>query len=153
VRRNLKSLFAAAFAVALLATVAVQLASSATSTPTRSIPSRVKALEAKVKSLTASVKTLKSNVATLQTRADCLGAQGITQYGNPSAGQGYIYTNDGGNTAGLTTAFDAPLSGQTPSFYAATVNPACVGGGSSRSAAYPLSRRAASHRTAALPTP
>jgi len=147
-RRNVKRMFAAGFAVALLATVAVQLASSATSTSTRSIPARVKALESKLKGLTASVKTLKSDVTTLKTRADCLGAQGITQYGNPSAGQGYIYTNDGGNTAGLTTAFDASASGQTPSFYAATVNPACV-----TSAAFSLDRATTSHRTASLQTP
>jgi TolA-binding protein len=154
-RRNLKKMLAAACAVALLATVAVQLASSATTSSTRSIPARLRALESKVKKLTVRVSTLKgsistlqTDVATLKTRADCLGAQGISQHGNPSAGQGYVYTNDGGNTALLTSAFDAPASGQTPSFYAATVNPACV-----TSTSFRLSGGTASHRTAVLRTP
>jgi hypothetical protein len=118
----------AVLVVVLLAAVAVQLASSATSRSAKSIPARVKALEAKVKALNASVSTLKADVATLKTRADCLGSQGVTQWGNPQAGQGYIYTNDGGVTAGITTAFDAPAQGQTPMFYAATVNPSCITG-------------------------
>jgi hypothetical protein len=61
-----------------------------------------------MKTLSASVKTLKSGVATLSTRADCLGAQGVVQWGNPAAGQGYFHTNDGGTTLSLTTAFDVP---------------------------------------------
>jgi hypothetical protein len=147
-RRNLWNMVAAACAVALLGSVAVQFASSATTTRTRSIPARVTTLESKVRALTASVKTLKTDVATLKTRADCLGAQGISQFGNPAAGQGYIYTNDGGYTAWLTTAFDAPASGQTPTFYAATVNPACV-----TSESFRLHGGIAAHTRAALPTP
>jgi hypothetical protein len=108
--------------------VAAQFASSATSRSTKSIPARVKALEAKVNALSASVNTLKGQVTTLQTRAACFGAQGVTQWGNPATGHGYIYTDDGGATAGITTAFDAPAQGQTPTFYAATVNPSCVTG-------------------------
>jgi hypothetical protein len=111
----------AGLVVVLVAVVAAQFASSATSRSSKSIPARVKALEKKVKSLSASI-------ATLQTRADCLGAQGVTQWGNPAAGQGYVYTNDGGATAGLVTAFDAPAQGQTPTFYAATVNVSCITG-------------------------
>lgn len=111
----------AGLVVVLVAVVAVQFASSATTQSSKSIPARVKALEAKV-------KTLKTSVATLQTRADCLGAQGVTQWGNPAAGQGYIYTNDGGTTAVITTALDFPAQGQTPTFFAATVNPSCVSG-------------------------
>jgi outer membrane murein-binding lipoprotein Lpp len=152
-RRNLRKMLAAACAVALLATVAVQLASSATTSSTRSIPARVKALESKVKKLTArvstlngSVATLQSDVATLKTKSDCLGAQGITQYGNPSARQGYLYTPDGVNV-GVTTAFDAPASGQTPTFYAATVAPTCVG-----SASFRLQGGTAPHTTAVLRT-
>lgn len=132
-------MFAAGCVVAVLATVAVQFASSATSTSTKSIPARVKALEAKVKTLTASVNTLK-------TRADCLGVQGVTQYGNPSAGQGYFYTIDNGTTVGLTTAFDAPISGQAPAFWAATVNAACIGG-----SAFKVGQAVSAHRTLALP--
>jgi len=113
--------------VVLVAVVAAQFASSATSSSARRIPARVKALETKVRSLSASVNTLRGQVATLQTKAACFGAQGVTQWGNPAAGQGYIYTNDGGVTLGITTAFDAPAQGQTPTFYAATVNPSCVG--------------------------
>lgn len=119
-------MFATGCVIAVLATVAVQFASSATSTHAVSIPRRVKTLEAKVKSLTASVKTLKSDVATLKTKADCFGAQGVTQYGNPIAGQGYLWTSDGGSTIGLATAFDGPTAGQAPQFYVATLNAACI---------------------------
>jgi hypothetical protein len=97
-----------------------------------------------VKSLSASVKTLKSGVATLSTRADCFGAQGVVQWVNPAAGQDYIYTNDGDATLIITTAFDFPASDQTPTFYAATVNPSCVTGSQSRafrSAAWPKRTR------------
>ena len=101
----------------------------------------VKALEAKVKTLTASVKTLK-------TRADCLGVQGVTQYGSPAAGQGYFYTSDAGATIGLTTAFDAPVSGQAPGFWAATVNAACISG-----RAFKVGHAVMAHRTVALRAP
>lgn len=133
--------------VVLVAVVAAQFASSATSRSAKSIPARVKALEAKVKTLSASVNTLKGRVTTLETKAACFGAQGVTQWGNPGAGQGYIYTNDGGATAGITTAFDAPAQGQTPTFYAATVNPSCITG--SQGDAFKLAH-VASHRTAML---
>src|SRR6266542_248563 len=105
-------------AVALAAVVSVQLASSAPATKA-TIPGRVAALEAKVKKLT-------SRVNVLQARAACLSAQGLSQYGNPGAGSGYVYTNDGGTTLGLTTGIDFPASGTTPTFYAAAVNSACV---------------------------
>lgn len=111
----------AGLVVVLVAVVAVQFASSATTQSSKSIPARVKALEAKVKGLRASV-------AALQTRADCLAALGVAQQGNPAAGQGYIYTSDGGMTAVLSTAFNAVAQGQTPTFFTATVNPSCVTG-------------------------
>lgn len=133
-------MFAAGCAVAVLATVAVQFAASATSTRTSSIPARVKALESKVKKLSKDVTVLK-------VAANCFGAQGVTQYGNPTAGQGYLYTNDGGATVGLTTSFDGTVSGQTPSFIAATLNPACVS-----SKAFKLSH-AIQRRTATLQAP
>jgi hypothetical protein len=133
--------FFAGCVVVLVAAVGVQFASSATSQSTKSIPARVKALETKIKGLTASVKLL-------QARANCFGAQGVTQYGNPSGGQGYYYTNDGGTTIGLTTGFDATASGQTPTFLAATVDPACI----SSSHAFRL-RHVAVHRTTTLKTP
>ena len=125
--------------VALVAVGAVQFAASATSRSTKSIPSRVKTLEAKVRTLTAAI-------AQLQTRVGCLGAQGVTQWGNPPGNQGYVYTNDG-VTFGITTAFDAPAPGQTPTFYAATVNPSCVSG--SQKQAFKLGHVVA-HRTAQL---
>jgi len=150
-RTGLMTKLFAGLVVVLVAVVAAQFASSATSTPTRSIPARVRALETKVRSLTASINTLKGNVATLQTHTDCLGAQGVTQWGNPAAGQGYIYTNDGGATAGITTAFDAPAQGQTPTFYTATVDPSCVTGGSQRDA-FKIGH-AATHRTATVAAP
>ena len=128
----------AGLVVVLVAVVATQFASSATSRSAKSIPARVKALETKV-------KALKSQVTILQVRAACLGAQGITQWGNPPAGQGYIWTNDGGATAIITTGFDAPAQGQAPSFYAATVNPSCVTG--SPQGGFKLAH-IANHRTA-----
>jgi hypothetical protein len=131
--------FFAGCVVVLVAAVGVQFASSATSTSSKSIPARVKALEVKVKGLAATLKALQT----------CLGAQGVTQFGNPAAGQGYLYTNDGGTTVGLTTGFDAPPSGQTPSFYAATLNPACV----SSSHAFRLRHVVNPHTTLTLPTP
>ena len=134
-------MFAAGCVVAVLGTVAVQFASSATSTRTSGIPARVKALESKVKKLTTSVNALKLQSA-------CLGVQGVTQFGNPAAGQGYVYTNDGGATLAITTGFDAPASGQAPSFYAATVNAACI-----TSRAFKLGHGVTAHRTAALQAP
>jgi hypothetical protein len=149
-RTGLMTKLSAGLVVVLVAVVAAQFASSATSTPTRSIPARVRALETKVRTLTASITALKGQVATLQTNAECFGATGVTQWGNPAAGQGYIYTNDRGVTAGLTTAFDAPAQGQTPSFYAATVDPSCVTG--SQRDAFKI-RHVASHRTATAAAP
>ncbi len=134
--------FLAGCLVVLVATIAVQFASSATSTPSASIPARVKALEKKVKNLTASVNTLKA-------KTNCLGAQGVTQYGNPAAGQGYLYTNDAGATVLLTTAFDGPIAGQAPSFYAATVSASCVS--TPGAAAYKLGHSLPAHRTVRVP--
>jgi hypothetical protein len=39
---------------------------------------------------------------------------------------GYLYTPDG-NKVGITTALDITDQGQTPSGYAALMNPSCVG--------------------------
>jgi hypothetical protein len=142
-RSGLTNKLFAGLVVVLIAVVAAQFASSATSTPAKSITARVKALETKVKSL-------RSQVTILQAKSDCLAAQGITQWGNPAAGQGYIYTNDNGATAVLTTAFDVPAQGQTPTFFAASINPSCVTG--SPQHAYRLSK-IANHRTVRLERP
>ncbi len=133
--------FLAGCLVVLVAAIAVQFASSATSSSSASIPARVKALEKKVKVLTASVKTLRA-------KTNCLGAQGVTQYGNPAAGQGYVYTEDGGVTLVLTTGFDGPIAGQAPSFYAATVDSSCV---STPGAAYKLGHSVPAHRSVRVP--
>jgi len=138
----------AGLVVVLVAVVAAQFASSATSTSSKSIPARVKALEAKMRSLSASVKTLKGQVATLEARSACLAAQGLTQWGNPAASQGYVYTNDG-STFVITTALDFPAQGQTPTFFAASINPSCVG--TRRDSFKPT--RVASHRMARLERP
>jgi hypothetical protein len=132
--------FFAGCVVVLVAAVGVQLASSATSTSTKSIPARVKALE-------NSVRTLKTTVAALKTKADCLGAQGVSQYGTPASSIGYLYTPDGVNVA-VTTAFDATASGQTPTFLAATVNPSCV-----TSRAFHVVHAATPHATGAYRAP
>jgi len=133
--------FLAGCVVVLVAAVGVQFASSATSKSSKSIPARVKALE-------RSVKTLKSAVAALTARSNCLGAQGVTQYGTPASSIGYLYTPGPGTNVVETTAFDATVTGQTPSFYAATVNPACV-----TSQSFHVVHAVAAHRLAAFPAP
>jgi hypothetical protein len=140
-------MFAAGCVVAVLATVAVQFASSATSTQTKSIPARVKALESKLKKLNGTIAAVKADVESLKKSAACLGAQGVTQYGTPASSIGYLYTPDGSNVS-VTTAFDAPIQGQTPTFFAATVNPTCI---TSRS--FKLAHAVASHRAAAFTLP
>jgi hypothetical protein len=138
-------MFIAGCVVALAATIAVELASSATSTRAVSLPKRVKALEAKVKRLNGSVAGLQTRVSLLETSAGCLSAQGITQYGNPPAGQGYVYTNDAGATFFFTTGFDAPAAGATPSFYAARIDPSCI-----TTRAFKLAHGVGPHRVAAV---
>jgi predicted alpha-1,6-mannanase (GH76 family) len=113
-------------ATALVVIAASQLITNVGATGDLSITRRVANLEKKVKSLQSQVKVLK-------TRAACLSAQGLSQYGTPTAtpATGYLYTNDGGVTVGLTTALDVTASGQTPAAFFATVNAACVTGAAS----------------------
>jgi len=106
-------------------------------------PKQFRALSKKVAKLTHRVNVLSSVVS-------CLGGgAGITLNGNPAAGSGYVATKDGGATYFLATALNATASGQTPSFYAATVRSACV---TSSRATFRLNRTP-SRRTAPLRMP
>ena len=85
-------------------------------------PKRVAALEKKVSQLQKSVKTL-------NTFMNCLNKQvaGLTSYGNPSAGQGYIYRTGQGD--GPTTALDLSGQGEQPQFFVPAVESSCVTSG------------------------
>lgn len=105
------------------------------------LKTRVGALEGNVSSLTSDVSSLKSQVAslttddtnlkqtatTLQNGLTCLQykALPVTQYGTAS-GEGYVYATGNGASLYLDTALDVTASGQTPQFWLAELNPACV---------------------------
>jgi len=83
------------------------------------IARRVAALEKKVKALQSQVKGIKGDLA-------CENAVvGVTQYGNPPASQGYLYTPDNVNVF-LTTALDVTPAGQTPRAWIPVVDASCV---------------------------
>ena len=129
--------FVAPVTVALiLGLVVYALPASGSST---SLISRVAKLEAQTKALTAKNKVLTAKVNTLQGFvAGCLtkaGVAPISIYGNPSGGTGYLYSNDNGATAGLTTALDVTSTGQTPSAFAQLVDASCVTSSTSAKAA------------------
>ena len=83
------------------------------------------AKDPRVAGLTKRVSALEKAVNGLINKSNCLGAQGIVLRGQ-AATTGYFYTPDGGTTLQLRTAFDAPVTGETPQGLFATVNPACV---------------------------
>jgi hypothetical protein len=74
------------------------------------------------------VKVLQAQTKALKTRAACLGALGVSQYGSPTAtpATGYLYTNDAGATIGLTTGLDVTQQGQTPGAWIAQVANPCI---------------------------
>ena len=119
-------MFAAGCVVAVLATVAVQFASSATSKGSVSIPRRVRTLEAKVKTLRAGVKVLQTRVAALKVTQGCLGVRAITESGAPPSA-GYYYSSNGVSFT-FASALHVTQNAETPTFYTATVNASCIGG-------------------------
>jgi hypothetical protein len=86
------------------------------------VQGKVTALETGGAALQSAVTALQSSVGSLTTGLQCVRykAMGIARY------QGYVYTNDAGKTFGATTALDATDQGETPTVFAALVNPSCV---------------------------
>jgi hypothetical protein len=87
---------------------------------------RVAGLIAKVNGLQGQVNTLKAAVVALDAKSQCLKAQGAVLRG-VGADEGYLYKKAGDNTnTWLFAAFDAPLQGEAPQMYFATITPTCV---------------------------
>jgi hypothetical protein len=65
---------------------------------------------------------LQSSVGSLTSGLQCVRykAMPISEY------TGYVYTSDGGKSFGVASALDVTDQGQTPTGYAALVNPSCV---------------------------
>jgi hypothetical protein len=84
------------------------------------VKSNLGATQQSVASLQTAVTATQSSVGSL---SSCVryGALPIARY------TGYVYTSNGGATVGTTTALDMVESGQSPSAYAALLNPSCVG--------------------------
>jgi hypothetical protein len=85
------------------------------------------AKDPRVAGLIKKVNALNKQVAALVVKSNCLGAQGIVLRGTVAT-EGYAFTADSGATFVLRSAFDAPVTGETPQGLFATVNPACAGG-------------------------
>ena len=87
---------------------------------------RVAGLITKVNALQGQVNTLKAAVGILATKSECLKAQGAVLRGL-GADEGYLYKKAGDTTnTWLFAAFDAPLQGEAPQMYFATITPTCV---------------------------
>jgi hypothetical protein len=63
----------------------------------------------------------------MQTHANCLGAQGVVQWGTLRQGRA-TSTRMTVESLQAHHRFRCPRTGQTPTFYAATVDPSCVTG-------------------------
>lgn len=76
----------------------------------------------KTSALQSAVSALQSSVGSLTSGLQCVRykAMPISEY------TGYVYTSDGGKSFGVTSALDVTDQGQTPTGYAALVNPSCV---------------------------
>ena len=127
--------FAAPVTVALiLGLVVYALPASGSST---SLLSRVAKLEAQSKALKATNTKLSKQVKLLNGFVNgCLikgGAAPIMLRGNPSAGQGYEYSQDGGVTDARQTALDIPATGETANAVAQLVDPGCISTTSAKS--------------------
>jgi hypothetical protein len=102
-------------AVAVIATPIAQGTSSASS-----------AKDPRVAGLIKKVNTLQKQVTVLIAKSNCLGVQGVVL--RFSTTSGYIFTPDAGATFQIRSAFDAPVTGETPQALFATINPSCVTG-------------------------
>ncbi len=135
------AIVAVACATYVAAAPGSQRHAGATATQIAGLNKKIAALSTKVKTLQSQVNSQASTVATLNTTVTsddtfittCLKAEGvigIRQYGLAPAG--YVYTEDNGNTFGLTTGLDVTTS---PEWYIQGVEASCVtaGGGAAAS--------------------
>jgi hypothetical protein len=127
--------FAAPVTVALiLGLVVYALPASGSST---SLISRVAKLEQQTKTLTAKNTALTKQVKSLNSFVNgCLlkgGVVAVTVRGNPSAGQGYEFSNDNGVTDARQTALDVATQSDTTGAYAQLVDAGCVSSSSPKS--------------------
>jgi hypothetical protein len=85
------------------------------------------AKDPRVPALIAKVNSLQKQVNALTVKSNCLGIQGLQQFGQ-AQGEGYLYHNaaDPPNVLVLTSALDFPEQGQTPQMLMAIVDPKCV---------------------------
>jgi len=115
----------AALAVTALVVIAgSQLVSTVGATQNASAPKRLSILEGKVRKLQTQMNAAKANLACLKRFVP------VSQYGDATAApaNGYVFTDDAGATAFLTSALDMTEQGQARQAYVSTVNPTCVGG-------------------------
>lgn len=120
----------------------------ALTTRVATLESQAAATKSDVAAVKGDVATAKSDIAAVQGKVTALETGGAAMQSAVTAVQssvgsltsclrykvlpmtdydGYLYTPDGGNKIGITTALDITDQGQTPSGYAALVNPSCVG--------------------------
>jgi hypothetical protein len=87
------------------------------------------AKDPRVAGLIKKVNALQKQVAALTVKSNCIGVQGIQEFGTGEA-EGYLYhrASDPPDTLILTSALDYPEQGQTPQFLMAIVDPKCVTG-------------------------
>ena len=128
--------FAAPVTVALiLGLVVYALPASGSST---SLISRVAKLEAQTKALKAQNTKLTKQIGNLNGFVNgCLvkaGVAPITLRGNPSAGQGYLFTQDNKVTTSLATGLDLSATGETPAGFSQLVDASCVSSSASAKA-------------------
>jgi hypothetical protein len=151
VKRKTLLVLAGATAVVLAVGFAVLMAPMAQSTTVATSPNqRIAKLEAQMKvvqadlkaskvtigklnasviKLSASLDTVNGAVNTEASAIKCLtfGQVPIAQYGGATpTPHGYVYTNDGGATFGLSTALDVVPAGAAPAAFVAAVDPACI---------------------------
>ncbi len=107
--------------VTALAAVAIYAVSAPAGqeTSSASIDRRVKALEGKVRKLEGGNKTL-------QTRLNCIRQfVGLTVFGDPARGVGYLYRNPDTNVV-VTTGVDLTRQGETSTVNIPAINQACI---------------------------
>ena len=107
--------------VTALAAVAIYAvaAPAGQETSSASIDRRVKTLEGKVKKLESGNKTL-------QTRLNCIRQfVGLTVFGDPARGFGYLYRNPDTNVV-VTTGLDFTDQGQAASVNVPAINEGCI---------------------------
>ena len=122
-------------AVALAAVVAPMAQGTASAKDPRvaGLIAKVNALQGKVTALQGRVGPLEAQVNDLKTASDalvsktsCIHAQGAVLRGI-AADDGYFFRKSGDTTnIWLESAFDAPLQGEAPQIYFATVTAGCV---------------------------